>query len=369
MARLVIRRTFLDIEFDEQSPAGRSCRRLKRALSDAAIDYGASTQEVCRSFGKEEKEEEEEAGSVLSTAGSLGFEATSSTASCADSQHGDVAQLDGLSDMEDSVGRPLEGEGPPEASLAPTLVEPGFVADPQSAFQQGTAPMYFFRAVCAPAAFDNFATWGDATEQNLPPQSFAETELNIAAAQRRAFARSQVESLQPACAQQAEFACSDASTKEAGQRTTVIVRNLPHGYSRGMLLDLLDTEGFEGRYDFVYLPADFERWVPLGYAIVNFHTNEEAEYAREHFHGFRDWKMVSQNVCESVWAEPLQGLAQHCERYRNSPVMHDSVPDEFKPAVFVHGRRAAFPTPTKRIQRPKRAMKQSVTHGCRRGSD
>merc|ERR1712176_879943 len=144
---------------------------------------------------------------------------------------------------------------------------------------------------------------------------------------------------------------------EETKRTTIIMRNLPHGYSRGMLLDLLDAEGFEGMYDFVYVPADFERWVPLGYAIVDFPTNVEARCAREHFRSFRNWGVSSQNVCDSDWAEPLQGLAALCERYRNSPVMHSAVPDEFKPAVFDNGRRAAFPAPTKHMKRPKRVVR------------
>ena len=31
------------------------------------------------------------------------------------------------------------------------------------------------------------------------------------------------------------------------------------------------------------------------------------------------------------WSHPYQGLDAHIERYRNSPVMHEDVPDEYKP--------------------------------------
>lgn len=35
------------------------------------------------------------------------------------------------------------------------------------------------------------------------------------------------------------------------------------------------------------------------------------------------------------------------ERYRNSPVMHESVPDEYKPVILQNGLRVNFPEPSK----------------------
>jgi len=50
-----------------------------------------------------------------------------------------------------------------------------------------------------------------------------------------------------------------------------------------------------------------------------------------------------------------QGLPAHIDRYRNSPVMHESVEDEYKPAVFSPGTgdRAVFPPPTKKLRVPR----------------
>jgi len=135
--------------------------------------------------------------------------------------------------------------------------------------------------------------------------------------------------------------------------TTLMFRNVPNSYSRDMLLELLDQEGFQGCYDFLYLPTDFLSLAGLGYAFVNFTSNENARKAKEHFHNFMRWSVKTQKVCEVSWGNPLQGLSAHIERYRNSPVMHESVPDRYKPIIFAQGVSTAFPGPTKRIRPPR----------------
>lgn len=135
-------------------------------------------------------------------------------------------------------------------------------------------------------------------------------------------------------------------------RTTIMLKNLPNDYTRDMFLKLLDSEGFSGSYDFLYLPVDFRRWAGFGYAFVNAVTHADAKRMKQHFEGFQTWKLGSAKVCEVRWGEPLQGLDMHIERYRNCPVMHELVQDEFKPVVFHRGQRVAFPAPTKRIRPP-----------------
>ena len=44
----------------------------------------------------------------------------------------------------------------------------------------------------------------------------------------------------------------------------VMLRNVPNDYTREMLLELLDSQGFAGRYNFAYLPCDFYRDANLG---------------------------------------------------------------------------------------------------------
>jgi hypothetical protein len=136
--------------------------------------------------------------------------------------------------------------------------------------------------------------------------------------------------------------------------TTVMLRNLPNKYSRDMLVDILDSEGFGGRYTFVYLPIDFKTHAGLGYAFVDLYTAAEARRLREHFEGFTQWRLPSDKVCAVSWSHPgQQGFQEHVERYRNSPVMHDTVPDSWKPALFQAGKRLPFPQPTRKIRAPR----------------
>jgi len=138
-----------------------------------------------------------------------------------------------------------------------------------------------------------------------------------------------------------------------GPYTTVMLRNLPNNYSRTMLLKLIDAEGFGGQYDLVYLPMDFKSHASLGYAFVNLATSDQAQRFFETFEGFHRWVVPSQKVCSVNWSHPYQGLDAHIERYRNSPVMHEDVPDDYKPMVFRDGKRIPFPPPTKKLKVPR----------------
>mmetsp|Transcript_33419 Transcript_33419/g.73095 ORF Transcript_33419/g.73095 Transcript_33419/m.73095 type:complete len:536 (-) Transcript_33419:143-1750(-) len=154
------------------------------------------------------------------------------------------------------------------------------------------------------------------------------------------------------------------STRPESEFTTTMLRHLPNNLTRDQLVTLLNKEGFEGRFDFMYVPVDFERKAGLGYAFVNWVNHEEAERAKAHFENFKDWTMQSDKVCTVAWGEPLQGLKDHIERYRNSPVMHENIKEEYKPALFnEHGKRVPFPEPTKRIRAPRLKHSKGGEHG------
>ena len=80
----------------------------------------------------------------------------------------------------------------------------------------------------------------------------------------------------------------------------------------------------------------------MGYGFVNFATPGAA--------------CAFENLFKSAlsidWAE-VQGLGANIERYRNSPVMHDSVPQSFQPMLLQHGFQIPFPCPTQSIRGPK----------------
>lgn len=74
--------------------------------------------------------------------------------------------------------------------------------------------------------------------------------------------------------------CTDVITWEDGV-TTVMVRQVPRQYTQWMLWAEVSNGGFEGLFDFIYLPFDFKKNTNVGYGFLSF---TEPEYARQ----FRD---------------------------------------------------------------------------------
>jgi len=124
-------------------------------------------------------------------------------------------------------------------------------------------------------------------------------------------------------------------------RTTLVLRKLPKNYTRTSLLEMLDAAGLRGLYDFAYLPTDFNKGKVFGHAIVNFVANDSAEKANSHFAGAG---------VTIEWCDSHQGFDDLIERYRDSPIMHPSMPETSKPIIFCNGLAAPFPSPTKEVQ-------------------
>jgi hypothetical protein len=136
-------------------------------------------------------------------------------------------------------------------------------------------------------------------------------------------------------------------------RSTVVLRNLPSSFRQKDLVAFLDSQGFGGMYNFIYLPMHFATGSNLGYAFVNLQDAETAVAAREQLEGFRSW---SNGACQKVlavcWSDPHQGLDKLVAHFRNSRVMHGSVPEEYQPMLLEAGQRVPFPRPTKRLRAP-----------------
>lgn len=151
---------------------------------------------------------------------------------------------------------------------------------------------------------------------------------------------------------QAQAEGADAA-EFAGPMTTVMLRNLPNRYTRDNLIQMLNNEGFAGKYTFVYVPIDFKTHIGLGYAFVDLESPEQAHRLREHFEGFHNWMVPCDKICAVGWSHPQQqGLQAHIDRYRNSPVMHPVVDDSWKPVIFNKGVQVPFPPPTRRLRAP-----------------
>jgi len=154
----------------------------------------------------------------------------------------------------------------------------------------------------------------------------------------------------------------DTITKQAC--TTIIFRNMPKCCTRDVLTKTMDANGFARCYDFVHVPVSFLELVGLGYALVNMVDHESAARAHQFFSGFRDWPLPAAcEACEVGWSSSNQGLAAHIERYRNSPLMHETVPREYRPALFRNGVLGTFPAPTVRL-RPPRVRHQKPIELC-----
>jgi len=159
----------------------------------------------------------------------------------------------------------------------------------------------------------------------------------------------------PVPVQGAEVSTTCGSSDDAltAENTTLMLRNVPNELSRDALCQMLDAEGLSRLYDFLYLPADLLRHSNLGYCFVNFASHKAALAAWSAMDGFKNWAVKSQKVCTVQWCSSVQGLDSHIKLYQNSPVMHEAVPDQFKPILLQAGVRVPFPAPTKKIKAPR----------------
>lgn len=144
---------------------------------------------------------------------------------------------------------------------------------------------------------------------------------------------------------------------QTDERTTIMVQNLPLKFSRDGLWSLLISAGFGEIVNFIYMPIDFETGRNLGYAFVNLRTPDDAALVMRSLEGFCAWQEASSKVCRVTWSRPLQGLSAHIAHFRNSPVMHETVPDSYKPVLLADGKRVRFPSPRKRVRPPRQGAR------------
>jgi hypothetical protein len=140
---------------------------------------------------------------------------------------------------------------------------------------------------------------------------------------------------------------ADVVDDENDTRTTVMLRGLMETLDRDALVCILQKTKFHNSFDFVYLPGDFNTFRPQGFAFVNFVDNKTAQQFQQALP-----RELGTNA-HVLWSDKEQGLDENVARYRNSPVMHTSLPEHFKPILLREGATVSFPKPTKAIKAPK----------------
>lgn len=136
-------------------------------------------------------------------------------------------------------------------------------------------------------------------------------------------------------------------------------------------------------YDFIYLPFDWgERNTAAGspnkgYAFVNCTSNNKAKEMMKALTGFQDWERKNEGKgapksCKVVIAyvtdkknnqkSVRRGRLAHINFYKNNPVMHPDVKDEYKAAIYDgepgQKTRVPFPSSDGAVKKPRNLSKK-----------
>lgn len=116
-----------------------------------------------------------------------------------------------------------------------------------------------------------------------------------------------------------------------------MLRNIPNRYCQAQLLDEIDGEGFDGTYDFFYLPMDTHNRTNVGYAFINFTLPATMQNFIAAFSGYRFKDHSSQKVAK-VSPAHLQGFHENVQHFSNRAVTH-SRNCQYRPVVVIDGQR------------------------------
>ena len=99
-----------------------------------------------------------------------------------------------------------------------------------------------------------------------------------------------------------------------------MVKNIPNKYSQLQILEEIN-KNHQGKYDFFYLPIDYNNRANVGYAFLNFvHHLFILDFAEE-FHD-RKWDLfLSKKRCEIKYGR-LNGIDSLMRHFEQSSVMH-----------------------------------------------
>jgi hypothetical protein len=105
---------------------------------------------------------------------------------------------------------------------------------------------------------------------------------------------------------------------EAGV-VTVMVRQLPRQFTQRMFLQEVIRRGFEGLFDFLYLPYDFKKGINVGYGFVNFTDPEYALQFRDSLDGqYLDKYMRMKSKAIRVHPAAVQGYEANYRHFAHT---------------------------------------------------
>ena len=99
-------------------------------------------------------------------------------------------------------------------------------------------------------------------------------------------------------------------------RTTVMIRNIPIKYTDEILIEALKE--FNGKYDCLYMPYDYEKNGNKGYAFINFINPLHILYFYEKFNGKKWINFESSKICELNCAhfQGINEIQKHAKNYK-----------------------------------------------------
>ena len=99
-------------------------------------------------------------------------------------------------------------------------------------------------------------------------------------------------------------------------RTTVMIRNIPIKYTDEILKESLSE--FNGKYDCLYMPYDYEKNGNKGYAFINFVNPLHILYFYEKFNGKKWLYFESSKICELNCAhfQGINEIQKHAKNYK-----------------------------------------------------
>lgn len=131
-----------------------------------------------------------------------------------------------------------------------------------------------------------------------------------------------------------DFSKTSGKDIERDKITTLMLRNIPNMYTRSMLVEELDSLGFQSEYDFLYLPMDKSTQWNVGYSFVNFKSPSAAKRCADEVTGhiFRCYDHGSGKVAQVAVAH-IQGLEKNLAYYSKTAVQCDRV-QTYRPLVL-----------------------------------